>query len=74
MLFRSSTITEERTKPEAKIIELVQRFVRGTSDFRIADWDVHGGQATIEYFDGNLIVNQTEQGHRQVIEMINRLR
>lgn len=74
-IWTQSILTDEtKEKPEEKLIQLVQRFVRGTSDYRIADWDIHGGQATIEYFDGNLIVNQTEEGHRQVIQMINQLR
>ncbi len=73
-IWTSTITTEEKTEPEQKLIDLVTRFVRGTPDARVADWESFGGSATIEYFDGNLIVKQTDMGHRQVIEMLNRLR
>ena len=52
---------EARATPE-RIVDLVKRHVRNSSDRRIAPWSDEGGPATIEYLDGKLIVSQTYQG------------
>jgi len=62
----------EQTKPEQKIIDLITRMVK-SGDGRIAAWEANGGQASIEYFNGSLIVNQTDEGHRQVALLLARL-
>jgi hypothetical protein len=65
--------TEE--KPEAKtgekLIAMIKKFVTA-SDPQVAAWDDAGGTATIEYFNGSLIVNQTDAGHRKVIALLNK--
>jgi hypothetical protein len=43
------------------------------ADPRVAAWESAGGPATIEYFNGSLIISQTEAGHRKVTELLARL-
>ena len=70
-LFAASTaVTTD--KPEQKLIELLQKFVVG-GDGRVAAWDSAGGQATIQYFNGMLIVSQTQAGHLKLVELLARL-
>ncbi len=58
--------------PEKKIIDLIKKFVTN-SDPRVAAWDDAGGTATIDYFNGQLLVNQTDAGHRKVIDLLSKL-
>ena len=58
--------------PEQKIIALIKKFVT-SSDPRVAAWDDAGGPATVEYFNGLLLVNQTDAGHRKVIDLLSKL-
>ena len=57
--------------PQDRIIELITRFVT-SGDPRVAEWEANGGTATIEYFNGMLIVSQTEAGHRKVAALLAR--
>jgi hypothetical protein len=60
---------ETRATPE-RIVDLVKRHVRNSSDRRIAPWSDEGGPATIEYLDGKLIVSQTYQGLLAVAKLL----
>jgi len=62
---------EEDAHPEERIIDLITRFVT-SGDPRVAEWEANGGTATIEYFNGMLIVSQTEAGHRKVVALLAR--
>lgn len=64
--------TDDGAAPEQRIIEIIEKFVRGT-DPRVADWESYGGQATIDFFNGALIISQTETGHRKVMALLSRL-
>ena len=71
-LFGSTkTQTEDtgRATPE-KIVDMIKRFVKNSSDRRIAPWDDEGGTATIQFARGRLIVTQTEHGHRAVANLL----
>ena len=57
--------------PQDRIIELITRFVT-SGDPRVAAWEANGGTATIEYFNGMLIVSQTEAGHQKVAALLAR--
>ncbi|NIA22212.1 MAG: hypothetical protein GWP05_09685, partial [Anaerolineaceae bacterium] len=57
--------------PQDRIIELIKRFVT-SGDPRVAEWEDNGGTATVEYFNGLLIVSQTEAGHRKVAALLAR--
>lgn len=56
--------------PEQKIIELLKRFVKGD---HVGVWEDEGGTATIMYYSGTLVVNQTDAGHRKVAALLGRL-
>jgi hypothetical protein len=56
--------------PEQKIIELLKRFVKGK---HVGIWEDEGGTATIMYYNGTLIVSQTDEGHRKVASLLGRL-
>jgi hypothetical protein len=56
-----------------RIIEIIKKFVRNDNDRRIAPWDDDGGPASITSLHGNLIVSQTDQGHRAVAEILSNL-
>jgi len=53
-----------------RIIEIIKKFVRNENDRRIAPWDDEGGPASITSLHGNLVVSQTDQGHRAVAEIL----
>jgi hypothetical protein len=55
-----------------KIIDMIKKFVTAT-DPRIAAWEDLGGTASIEYYNGFLLVTQTDAGHRKVREILSRL-
>jgi len=55
-----------------RIIQLIKRFVT-SSDPRVAPWEDMGGTATVEYFNGMLIVSQTEVGHQKVVALLSKL-
>ena len=59
-----SQVTPER------IIDMIQRFVRNENDRRIAPWADEGGPATITCLGGNLIVTQTDHGHRAIRKLL----
>ena len=63
---------EEQVTPE-RLIDILKRFVRHDTDRRIAPWADEGGPATIEYLNGQLIVGQTEHGHRAVWRILTML-
>lgn len=70
-LFPTGTTTETVGPPaQDKIKELIIRFVKGD---HVAAWEDQGGPATIEYYNGTLIISQTETGHRKVAELLARL-
>jgi hypothetical protein len=56
-----------------RIIEIIKKFVRNDNDRRIAPWDDEGGPASITFLNGNLVISQTDQGHRAVAELLARL-
>lgn len=62
---------DDDAHPEERIMELITRFVT-SGDPRVAEWEDQGGTATIEYFNGMLIVSQTEAGHRKVAALLAR--
>jgi len=66
------TDVTDTTPPQDKIKDLIIRFVKST-DPRIAAWEDEGGTATIEYFNGTLIISQTETGHRKIAALLARL-
>jgi len=71
-LFTATTNQPEETgraTPD-RIIELIKKFVKNQNDRRIAPWDDEGGPATIQYLNGQLVVSQTEQGHRAVAKIL----
>ena len=65
----AATTDQSRATPE-RIIELVQKFVRNENDRRIAPWADEGGPATITYLGGQLIITQTDHGHRAVRRLL----
>lgn len=70
-LFGDMTTTEDSgPPPQDKIKELIVRFVKGD---HVAAWEDMGGPATIEYYNGTLIISQTEAGHRKVAALLARL-
>lgn len=74
-LFNNQQAKQETTgsvTPE-RVIELIKKFVRNDNDRRIAPWDDDGGPASITSMHGNLIVSQTDQGHRAVAEILSNL-
>lgn len=72
-LFQTSTKEDAgEAHPEQKIIALIKKFVPA-GDPRIAAWDDAGGTATIDYFHGLLLVNQTAAGHRKIIALLSKL-
>jgi len=71
-LFTTPTNQPEETgraTPE-RIIDLIKKFVKNQNDRRIAPWDDEGGPATIQYLNGQLVVSQTEHGHRAVAKLL----
>ena len=70
-LFGNDTLNDvSSVPPQDKIKELIVRFVKGD---HVAPWEDQGGTATIEYYNGTLIISQTEAGHRKVTELLARL-
>ncbi len=65
----AATTDQGQATPE-RIIELVQKFVRNENDRRIAPWADEGGPATIAYLGGQLIITQTDHGHRAVRRLL----
>ncbi len=65
----AATTDQSQATPE-RIIELVQKFVRNENDRRIAPWADEGGPATITYLGGQLIITQTEHGHRAIRRLL----
>jgi len=65
----AATTDQGGATPE-RIIELVQKFVRNENDRRIAPWADEGGPATITYLGGQLIITQTEHGHRAIRRLL----
>jgi hypothetical protein len=52
-----------KTEPFTEIVDLIKRSVRGGESSAVAAWDDEGGPGSIEYFNGWLLVNQTDEGH-----------
>jgi hypothetical protein len=66
----AGTATDDSRATPERIIEMVQKFVRNENDRRIAPWADEGGPATITYLGGNLIVTQTDHGHRAIRKLL----
>jgi len=72
-LFGSTTTAEPEDTGKAtpeRIIDMVQKFVNNQGDRHIAPWADEGGPATIEYLNGQLIISQTEHGHRAIRRLL----
>ena len=65
----ATTTDQNQTTPD-RIIELLQKFVRNENDRRIAPWADEGGPATITYLGGQLIITQTDHGHRAIRRLL----
>jgi len=55
------------------LLAVVQRAVNSLADRYIAPWDDEGGAATIEYFNGVLVVSQTRRGHERIEGLLRQL-
>ncbi len=65
----AATTDQSQATPD-RIIELLQKFVRNENDRRIAPWADEGGPATITYLGGQLIITQTDHGHRAIRRLL----
>jgi len=55
---------------EQELIAVIQRTVSSQSDPGVAAWSGEGGPASIDSFNGVLIVSQTPAGHRRVVGLL----
>lgn len=72
-IFTTPTATTPDTAGRAsseRITEMIKKFVKNQTDHRIAPWDDEGGPATVQYMGGQLVISQTEQGHRAVAQLL----
>ncbi len=65
-------VGEDQATP-GRVIDLIQKHVTHVSDRRIAPWEAEGGPATIEYFQGRLVISQTEYGHRMIRRLLSKI-
>jgi hypothetical protein len=56
------------------LVMIIKQTINATSDPRVAQWSDEGGPACIMVLDRMLCVTQTEDGHRQVAELLEALR
>jgi len=56
------------------LIDLLKREVNYCGDPLVNPWTDEGGAASLDYFQGLLIVRQTEEGHRQIEEWLGQMR
>lgn len=57
-----------------EVIALLQRTVNYPSDRQVAAWSDEGGPAAVEFYQGVLVVAQTERGQERVREFLKQLR
>ena len=57
-----------------EVIALLQRTVNHLSDRHVAAWSDAGGPAAIEFYQGVLVIAQTERGQERVREFLKQLR
>jgi len=57
-----------------EVVALLQRTVNYPSDRRVAAWSDEGGPAVIEFWQGMLVIAQTERGQERVREFLKQLR
>ncbi len=66
----TTTTSDANLATPERIIDLIQRFVRNENDRRIAPWADEGGPATITHLGGQLVITQTDHGHRAVRRLL----
>lgn len=59
---------DDETPPSRRVVELVTKMVSPDT------WDVNGGTASIEEFNGVLVIRQYDMVHQQVRELLDSLR
>jgi len=57
-----------------EVVALLQRTVNHPSDRQVAAWSDEGGPAVIEFYEGVLVIAQTERGQERVREVLKQLR
>jgi hypothetical protein len=57
-----------------ELIDLLKREVHWYVDPPVKPWTDEGGAASLDYFQGLLIVRQTDEGHRQIEEYLGQMR
>jgi hypothetical protein len=53
-----------------ELAQMITTAVNAESDRNVAAWDDEGGNAHIDFLDGNLIVTQTRQGHIKLMQLL----